>query len=117
MAGEATQTDATASAMIMGYFLETLYVTIGTVPCVTPVIAHFGIDPVWFGLFPVLMLQLALITPPVGITLCAIKGAGWRGERAHVARDVVLHVCAMPVWVAPIISCPQIVMTLPGLCW
>ena len=51
---------------------------VGTIPVVMPVILHLGIDPVWFGIFLVIMMELALITPPVGMNLFI---ASYRFER------------------------------------
>ena len=55
--------------LVMGCFLETLSMMVGTIPVVMPVVLHLGIDPVWFGIFLVIMMELVLITPPVCMNL------------------------------------------------
>ena len=60
--------------LVLGCFIETLSMMVGTIPMVFPIILHAGIDPVWFGIFLVLMMELALITPPVGMNLYVVQG-------------------------------------------
>ncbi len=52
--------------LILGCFLDSLAMMIATIPIVWPVVQHLGFDSIWFGIFLVLMCELALITPPVG---------------------------------------------------
>ncbi len=99
--------------LVMGCFLETLSMMVGTIPVVMPVILHLGIDPVWFGIFLVIMMELALITPPVGMNLYVVQGVRGRGELADVYRGILPFVAAMLGLVGLIIVFPQIVMILP----
>lgn len=99
--------------LIMGCFLETLSMMVGTIPVVMPVILHLGIDPVWFGIFLVIMMELALITPPVGMNLYVVQGVRNRGELADVYRGILPFVAAMLAMIGLIILFPQIVMLLP----
>ncbi len=99
--------------LVMGCFLETLSMMVGTIPVVMPVILHLGIDPVWFGIFLVIMMELALITPPVGMNLYVVQGVRNRGELADVYRGILPFVAAMLAMIGLIILFPQIVMLLP----
>ena len=101
--------------LIMGCFLETLSMMVGTIPVVMPVVLHLGIDPVWFGIFLVIMMELALITPPVGMNLYVVQGVRGRGELADVYRGILPFVSAMLLMIGLIMVWPQIVMFLPGL--
>ena len=65
--------------LVLGCFIETLSMMVGTIPIVFPIILYAGIDPVWFGIFLVLMMELALITPPVGMNLYVVQGIRGRG--------------------------------------
>ena len=98
---------------VMGCFLETLSMMVGTIPVVMPVIMHLGIDPVWFGIFLVIMMELALITPPVGMNLYVVQGVRGRGELADVYRGILPFVAAMLIMIGLIIIWPQIVMVIP----
>ena len=56
--------------LILGMFMDVVSMQVLTIPIAVPVIIAAGIDPVWFGIFVVLMCELGLITPPVGMNLC-----------------------------------------------
>ena len=99
--------------LVMGCFLETLSMMVGTIPVVMPVILHLGIDPVWFGIFLVIMMELALITPPVGMNLYVVQSVRGRGELEDVYRGILPFVAAMLMMIGLIILWPQIVMVLP----
>ncbi|MEM7742319.1 MAG: TRAP transporter large permease [Pseudomonadota bacterium] len=101
--------------LILGCFLETLSMMVGTIPVVMPVILHLGIDPVWFGIFLVIMMELALITPPVGMNLYVVQGVRGHGQLSDVYSGIAPFVIAMLAMVALIILVPQIVMLMPGL--
>ena len=59
--------------LVMGFFLEGASITLITTPIFFPVAQSLGFDPVWFGVLLVLNMELAVITPPVGVNLFAIK--------------------------------------------
>ncbi|MGD1927208.1 MAG: TRAP transporter large permease [Paracoccaceae bacterium] len=99
--------------LVMGCFLETLSMMVGTIPVVMPVILHLGIDPVWFGIFLVIMMELALITPPVGMNLYVVQGVRGRGQLSDVYRGIAPFVIAMLAMVGLIILWPAIVMFVP----
>ena len=99
--------------LIMGCFLETLSMMVGTIPVVMPIVLHLGIDPVWFGIFLVIMMELALITPPVGMNLYVVQGVRGRGELRDVYAGIAPFVLAMLLMVLMIIWQPWIVMILP----
>ncbi len=62
--------------LVLGLFVETLSLMVITVPIVTPVITGAGYDPVWFGVLLILLIEMALITPPVGSTSTSCKASG-----------------------------------------
>lgn len=99
--------------LVMGCFLETLSMMVGTIPIVMPVILHLGIDPVWFGIFLVIMMELALITPPVGMNLYVVQAVRGRGHLADVYRGILPFVAAMLLTIGFIIVWPQIVLFIP----
>lgn len=101
--------------LVMGCFLETLSMMVGTIPIVMPIILHLGIDPVWFGIFLVIMMELALITPPVGMNLYVVHGVRGRGELADVYRGILPFVAAMLLMIGLIIIWPGVVTYLPEL--
>ncbi len=72
--------------VVLGIFFETLPMMVGTVPIVFPIIVAMGIDPVWFGVFMVLMCELSLLSPPVGMTLYVIQAVPPRGQHPRGLR-------------------------------
>jgi tripartite ATP-independent transporter DctM subunit len=101
--------------LVLGCFLETLSMMVGTIPVVMPVILHLGIDPVWFGIFLVLMMELALITPPVGMNLYVVQGVRGRGTLGDVYAGILPFVLAMLAMVALIVMAPGLVTWLPDV--
>ena len=59
--------------LLMGCVLETLSMMLLMLPVIDPALDGFGIDPVWFGVIFTLMIECALITPPVGLNLFVIR--------------------------------------------
>ena len=62
--------------LIIGFFLESLSMLLIMVPVLFPALTAMGIDPIWFGIFFVVLIEAALITPPVGMNLFIIQGVG-----------------------------------------
>lgn len=102
--------------ILLGMFLETLSMMVTTIPVIAPLVVSLGFDPVWFGIFIVLMSELALITPPVGMNLYVVQSVRGPG---HDINDVIIgtlpFVGAMLVLVAAVIHLPQVVLWLPNL--
>src|SRR5690606_33233807 len=55
--------------LIMGAFFEVLSMQVATIPVIFPVMTALGVDPIWLGIFIVLMSEIAFITPPVGMNI------------------------------------------------
>lgn len=62
--------------LIIGFFLESLSMLLIMVPVLFPALSQMGIDPIWFGIFFVVLIETALITPPVGLNLFIIQAVG-----------------------------------------
>lgn len=94
--------------MVLGCFLDALAMMIATIPIVLPVVTLLGYDSIWFGIFLVLMCELALITPPVGMNLYVTQSVRGRG-----------HVGTVIVGVLPFLLCILVVVALiavfPGI--
>ena len=60
--------------LILGMFMDVLSMQVATIPITFPIATALGVDPVWFGIFIVLMCELGLITPPVGMNLFVVHG-------------------------------------------
>lgn len=93
--------------LLLGVFFETLPMMVGTVPILFPIIVAAGIDPVWFGVFIVLMCELSLLSPPVGMTLYVIQTVRREGNIGTVFAGTVPFVAAMILMMALLIHFPQ----------
>ncbi len=101
--------------LILGRFLDALAMMIATIPIVWPIVSYLGYDGVWFGIFLVLMCELALITPPVGMNLYIVQSVRGRGSIETVIVGVLPFIGCILLLVALIIAFPQIIGWLPGL--
>lgn len=99
--------------LILGCFLDALAMMVGTIPIVFPIVVALGIDPVWFGIYLVIMAELALITPPVGMNLYVVQGIRTSGNIHDVIMGVIPFMFIMLLMVALIVFFPQIVLWLP----
>ncbi|MCQ9617905.1 TRAP transporter large permease subunit [Paenalcaligenes niemegkensis] len=101
--------------LVLGCFLETLSMMIATVPIVVPLVMQFGFDPVWFGIFLVLMMEISLITPPVGMNLFVVQGVRGHGSVVDVIIGSLPFLLVMLAFVLAIIIWPASIMWLPNL--
>jgi tripartite ATP-independent transporter DctM subunit len=99
--------------LVLGCFLETLSMMVASIPVVMPIVIHFGIDPVWFGVFLVIMMEVALITPPIGMNLYVVQGVRGTGPLTDVIVGALPFVLIMLAMVALLIAVPQIALFLP----
>jgi len=100
---------------ILGIALETMPMLVGTVPVVCPIIVAAGIDPVFFGVFIVLMCELSLLSPPIGMTLYVIQGVRGEGSINDVFQGTYPFVAAMILMTAILIHYPEIATFLPNM--
>ncbi len=98
---------------VLGMFLETISIILITTPVVLPVLAALGINPIWYGILLTINLELALITPPVGMNLFAIKAIS-RAPIREIIIGVAPYVGLMLFGLALVMFFPQIALWLPG---
>jgi C4-dicarboxylate transporter DctM subunit len=100
---------------IMGMFIDPLSMLVMTVPFVYPVIKSFGMDPIWFGIVLTKMIEIAVITPPVGINLFAVvSAAGGRVRTGELFTGILPFVCIEVVVLTILILFPGISTWLPA---
>ncbi len=98
--------------LIMGLFMEALSMMLIMVPVLAGTLSLLGVDPVWFGIFFVIMVECALITPPVGLNLYVIQAVG-KAKMGEVARGVWPFLLLMLLTVLLITLVKDIVLWLP----
>ncbi|WP_142850204.1 TRAP transporter large permease [Telmatospirillum sp. J64-1] len=102
--------------LILGAFMDAMSMLVLTVPIAVPMMAAVGVDPIWFGIFIVLMCEIALITPPVGMNLFVVQGVRRDGGSfADVIWGSLPYVFIMLGFTILLIIWPQIVMWLPDM--
>lgn len=97
----------------LGCFLDSLAMMISTIPIVFPVVIALGFDPLWFGIFLVIMCEIALITPPVGMNLYVVQAVRGRGSISEVVRGVLPFFGCFALLIAIMTVVPDIVTWLP----
>jgi C4-dicarboxylate transporter, DctM subunit len=102
--------------LILGMFMDTLSMMVATIPLAYPVVSAVGVDPIWFGVFIVLMCELGLITPPVGMNLFVVQGIRPdAGPVTDVIRGALPYAIIMILFAFLIIAVPGLVTWLPQL--
>lgn len=102
--------------IVLGCFMETLSMMIATVPIVTPIVVSLGFDPVWFGIVLMLLLETALVTPPIGLNLFVVQSIRpARGSMNDVMAGAMPFVGMLLVMIGLVIAFPDIALWLPGL--
>ena len=101
--------------LLLGIFFETLPMLVGTVPIIFPFVTAAGIDPVHFGVFMVLMCEISLLSPPVGMTLYVIQGVRREGSIDEVFQGTWPFLLSMVAMTAILIHVPATALWLPQL--
>jgi len=100
--------------LVLGCFMETLSMMITTIPIVAPVMFALGFDPIWFGIVMVILIEMALITPPVGLNLFVVQSLRSRGSLNDVMAGSAPFVLAMLVMIALLAWFPALALWLPA---
>lgn len=100
--------------IVLGLFLDGISITVMSLPITLPLVIQAGFDPLWFGVFLVIMVELGQITPPVGFNLFVLQGL--TGEKLGAVALAAIPFFLLMCTAALIISFfPQIVLWLPQL--
>ena len=102
-----------ALLFVLGMFLETIAIILITTPVILPAMTHLGIHPIWYGVLLMINLELALITPPVGMNLFTIK-AVTKAPIGEIIRGALPYVVLIFVCLGIVMAWPQLALWLPG---
>ena len=100
--------------LVLGMFMESLSMLVATVPIITPVVVGLGFNPIWFGVLMMLLIETALITPPVGFNLFVVQGVRSRGQIYDVIIGSAPFVITLMAMIALLVAYPQIALWLPA---
>jgi len=99
--------------IVLGFFIETLSLMVATIPITVPIVVGLGFDPVWFGILLIVLVEMALITPPVGLNLYVVQGARRSGTLGEVMVGALPYVLVMLAMVGLLVAFPSIALFLP----
>ena len=99
--------------IVLGTFLEGLAMMVLTLPIVFPLIKDLGYDPIWFGALLVVILEMSLISPPLGLNVFVVKGIAEGVPMGEIFRGIIPFWGAMLICTALLIAFPDIALILP----
>ncbi|HSW20912.1 MAG TPA: TRAP transporter large permease [Ramlibacter sp.] len=101
--------------MILGCFVESLTLMVATTPIVVPIIQNLGYSPIWFGVVFVILIEMALITPPIGMNLFVVQSVRKNGAFRDVVIGSLPFVGLMLLLIGLLIAFPSIALWLPSV--
>ena len=101
--------------LLGGCFMDALALITLTIPIFYPVVLALGFDPIWFGVIIVLVTEMGVITPPVGVNVYVIKGIAKEVPLETIFKGVLPFLGALLVAVGILMAFPQIATFLPDL--
>lgn len=100
--------------IILGTFLEGFAILVLALPIVHPLIIELGYDPIWFGVVMVIVLEMGLISPPVGVNVFVVKSIAEDVPMSEIFIGILPFWFAMLVCMVILIAFPQIALFLPN---
>ena len=101
--------------VLLGCVFESMSMMLLTVPVFFPVIAGLGMDLVWFGILVVIVIEISLITPPVGMNVFVLRGVIPDVSTGTIFRGIIPFIMADVIRVVLVLLIPGVAMFLPGL--
>ena len=102
-----------AAYVALGTFLEGMAMLVLTLPVVFPVMLQLGFDPIWFGVMIVIVLEMGLLSPPVGVNVFVVKGVAPQVPLATIFRGIWPFWWAMLLCLVILTLFPEIALLLP----
>lgn len=99
--------------LILGCFMETLSMMITTIPIVAPIMIGLGYDSIWLGILIIVLVEAALITPPVGLNLFVVQSLRKSGSMNAVIVGSMPYVAAMALLLLLLALFPDLALFLP----
>ncbi len=102
------------SLIILGTFLDGFAILVLTVPVLQPILEVYGVNLIWFGVLMVIVLEMALISPPVGMNVFVVKSLSERLSLSTVYRGIGPFWVMMAILVVGVLTIPPLALWLPG---
>ena len=103
--------------LVAGCFIEMLAVVLISVPLFLPLMTRLGFDPIWFGVQIVLVSQIGILSPPVGVVVYTVKAMAPELPLGLIFKGAVVFIPVMIVCAILLVFFPQIALWLPRLMW
>jgi tripartite ATP-independent transporter DctM subunit len=100
--------------IVLGCFIDAVSMIVMTLPIVFPIIISLGYDPIWFGIIVVILVEIAMITPPIGLNVYTIHGLRPNLPLSDVVLGSMPFMCIMIVALALLTAFPDIATWLPS---
>lgn len=101
--------------LVLGCILESISIIFITLPILYPIIMKLGFDPIWFNVVMLINLELALITPPVGMNLFVLQGISPDSKMTQIIKGVIPFGIIMALEILLLCFFPEIATWLPGI--
>ncbi len=101
--------------LILGCFMETISMMIATTPIVVPVVVELGYSPVWWGIVFVILIEAALITPPMGLNLYVVQAVRRGGAISDLFKGAAPFLVAMLAMILLLFAFPGLALWLPTI--
>lgn len=101
--------------VVLGCFVESLTLMVATTPIVVPIIQNLGFSPIWFGVVFVILIETALITPPIGMNLFVVQSVRKGGAFRDVVMGSLPFVGLMFLLIVLLVLFPSLALWLPSL--
>jgi TRAP-type C4-dicarboxylate transport system permease large subunit len=100
--------------IVLGTFMEGFAILVLTIPLLQPILEPLGVDMIWFGVMMVIVLEMGLISPPVGVNVFVVKGIADGVPLNMIFRGIWPFWFAMLACIILFLVFPQIVTVLPN---
>lgn len=100
---------------IGGFFMDSMALIVVTIPIFFPIVTQFNFDPIWFGIIVVMVGEMGVITPPVGVNVFVIKGIAPDVPLQVIYRGILPFLIAIILLTVILLVFPQIATFLPNL--
>lgn len=99
--------------LVLGMFMDGLAMLVVTIPIFFPIMMGLGFDPIWFGVIAVILIEMGMITPPVGLNVFVVKSVAQDVPMSTIFRGVLPFWIAMAAGLLAIVIFPQIALIIP----
>lgn len=100
--------------LVLGMFMEVIGILVLSLPVVLPIIDNLGFHPIWFGVIVVKTIEIAMVTPPVGLNVYVVKGVAPHIPLEEIFRGIIPFIMMDIIALIFMVAFPQIVLFLPS---